>query len=110
MAFSVMLWGAEKLVPAEYWCPYGMFYYKTLVLVLIMPTNKSLFRKLNAESPGDLLQLPWGVLLGVDLDASLGSAEGDVDDSTLVGHQRRQRLDFIFTYIFTVSDTLWGKE
>ena len=23
MAFSVMLWGAEKLVPAEYWCPYG---------------------------------------------------------------------------------------
>ena len=19
-----MLWGAEKLVPAEYWCPYGM--------------------------------------------------------------------------------------
>ena len=24
MGFSVMLWGAEKLVPAEYWCPYGM--------------------------------------------------------------------------------------
>ena len=22
MGFSVMLWGAEKLVPAEYWCPY----------------------------------------------------------------------------------------
>ena len=21
MGFSVMLWGAEKLVPAEYWCP-----------------------------------------------------------------------------------------
>ena len=20
-----MLWGAEKLVPAEYWCPYGSF-------------------------------------------------------------------------------------
>ena len=25
MGFSVMLWGAEKLVPAEYWCPYGTF-------------------------------------------------------------------------------------
>ena len=25
MGFSVMLWGAEKLVPAEYWCPYGMY-------------------------------------------------------------------------------------
>ena len=23
MGFAVMLWGAEKLVPAEYWCPYG---------------------------------------------------------------------------------------
>ena len=23
MGFSVMLWGAEKLVPAEYWCCYG---------------------------------------------------------------------------------------
>ena len=23
MGFSEMLWGAEKLVPAEYWCPYG---------------------------------------------------------------------------------------
>ena len=24
MGFSVMLWGAEKLVPAEYWCPNGI--------------------------------------------------------------------------------------
>ena len=23
MGFSVMLWGAENLVPADYWCPYG---------------------------------------------------------------------------------------
>ena len=23
MGFSVILWGAENLVPAEYWCPYG---------------------------------------------------------------------------------------
>ena len=23
MGFSIMLWGAEKLVPVEYWCPYG---------------------------------------------------------------------------------------
>ena len=25
MGFSVMLWGAEKLVPVEYWYPYGTF-------------------------------------------------------------------------------------
>ena len=24
MGFSLMLWGAEKLVPAEYWCSYGI--------------------------------------------------------------------------------------
>ena len=23
MGLSVMIWGAEKMVPAEYWCPYG---------------------------------------------------------------------------------------
>ena len=23
MVFSVIFWGAKKLVPAEYWCPYG---------------------------------------------------------------------------------------
>ena len=23
MGFSIMLRGAEKLVPVEYWCPYG---------------------------------------------------------------------------------------
>ena len=23
MGFSIMFGGAEKLVPAEYWCPYG---------------------------------------------------------------------------------------
>ena len=27
MGFSEMFWGAEKLVPAEYWCPYGTFSY-----------------------------------------------------------------------------------
>ena len=26
-----MLWGAEKLVPAEYWCPYGTIYVQTTV-------------------------------------------------------------------------------
>ena len=36
MGFSVMLCGAEELVPAEYWCPYGMlfsFYWATLYRV-----------------------------------------------------------------------------
>ena len=28
MGFQVILWGAEKLVPAEYWCPYGTFVFE----------------------------------------------------------------------------------
>ena len=29
-----MLWGAEKLVPAEYWCPYGSPIYKHNIICL----------------------------------------------------------------------------
>ena len=30
MGLSVMLWGAEKLVPVEYWCPYGKPFQKLI--------------------------------------------------------------------------------
>ena len=26
-----MLWGAEKLVPAEYWCPYGISFWGAIM-------------------------------------------------------------------------------
>ena len=47
MGFSEMLWGAEKLVPAEYWCPYGVWILRnnissTVVGILITPTKLSL--------------------------------------------------------------------
>ena len=32
MGFSIALWGAEKLVPAEYWCPYGIVLYVTIIV------------------------------------------------------------------------------
>ena len=35
MGFSVMLWSAEKLVPVEYWCPYGMFIFLQLFYKII---------------------------------------------------------------------------
>ena len=37
MGFSVMLWDAEKLVPAEYWCPYGTdsLFYEWLFIIII---------------------------------------------------------------------------
>ena len=43
MGFSVMLWGAEKLVPAEYWCPYGtcnVIYIEGKVIAIVIETLK----------------------------------------------------------------------
>ena len=39
MGFSVMIWGAEKLVPAEYWCPYG-----TYIITCTNPTEFAVFK------------------------------------------------------------------
>ena len=39
MGFSVMLRGAKKLVPAEYWCPYGTY---VQIRELGLPTNFAL--------------------------------------------------------------------
>ena len=56
MGFSVMLWGAEKLVPAEYWCPYGSLQNSFILSkTALKPSVNSLFatiadlhvRKLN---------------------------------------------------------------
>ena len=38
MGFSVMLWGAEKLVPAEYWCPYG-----TLLSLIVIQIHTCIY-------------------------------------------------------------------
>ena len=35
MSFSVMLRGAEKLVPAEYWCLYGTCAYMNMNIFLL---------------------------------------------------------------------------
>ena len=34
-----MLWGAEKLVPAEYWCPYGTLLYWDFVISVFFITR-----------------------------------------------------------------------
>ena len=41
MGFSEMLWGAEKLVPAEYryWCPYGSSYIDLHVWYIQLPIH-----------------------------------------------------------------------
>ena len=57
------------------------------------------------KPPGDALQLVLAVLLGVDLDARLAAAEGDVHACALVGHQRGQRLHLVRAHVGGVADT-----
>jgi hypothetical protein len=66
--------------------------------------------KLLREPPGDAFQLGLTELPGVDGQAALGAAEGDVDDGALVGHQRGQRLNVVLGHAGGVSDsTLHGQ-
>ena len=54
MGFSVMLWGAEKLVPAEYWCPYGS-YISWQFLGVYKAVTGSMFRSFHENSLAWLL-------------------------------------------------------
>lgn len=57
--------------------------------------NEALLGQLKGEATRDLLQLMLRVLLGVDLQAGLGTAERHIDAGTLEGHQRGQGFDLI---------------
>ena len=65
---------------------------------------KNIYLDINAP-PGDALQLVLAVLLGVDLDARLAAAEGDVHACALVGHQRGQCLHLVRAHVGGVADT-----
>ena len=55
MGFSVMLWGAKKLVPAEYWCPYGT-HYKSHLSQLSIPLERMYTQKAVSSSVADTLK------------------------------------------------------
>ena len=65
MGFSVMLRGAEKLVPAEYWCPTGTYVLKEWYQKLIFRSsyidilNCALQHHLHIINPA-LAELPIG--------------------------------------------------
>lgn len=61
--------------------------------------NETLLGQLEGETTGDLLKLMFGILLGVDLQTSLGTAEGHIDAGALEGHQSRQSFDFITRHV-----------
>merc|ERR1719282_249127 len=68
-------------------------------------SKESFLGKFDGKPPCDPLQLILAVLLGVNLDTSLASSEGDIYTGALVGHQGRQGLDLISTDVGGVSDT-----
>ena len=49
MGFSVMLWGAKKLVPVEYWCPYGTLVNRSITLKLMLHRMQTLLCSSNLE-------------------------------------------------------------
>jgi hypothetical protein len=51
------------------------------------------------EAPGDSLERCRVVLSRIDAQAALGSTERNIDQGTLVGHQRRQRLGMILIHV-----------
>lgn len=58
-------------------------------------SNEVLLAELHGVAAGDALELGRGELLGVELDASLGTTEGNIDDGALVGHEGSQGLDLL---------------
>ena len=56
------------------------------------------------EAAGDPLELRLRVVLGVDPDAALGAAEGDIEQCALVGHERGERLYLGQRHMVAVAD------
>merc|ERR1719430_2645814 len=65
-------------------------------------SQEALLGELNGEPPGDLFKLILAVQLGVNLDASLATAEGDINTSALVG---QQSLNLVSAHVHGVTDT-----
>lgn len=71
-------------------------------------SDEVLLAELHGVATGDLLQLGGSELLGVELDTSLGTTEGNVDDSALEGHEGSQGLDLLEIDLIGETDTTLG--
>ena len=64
---------------------------------------------LGRVAAGQALELAQRELLGIDDDAALGAAVGDVDDRALPGHPHRQGLDLVEGHALVVADAALGR-
>jgi ketol-acid reductoisomerase len=71
--------------------------------------DKILPHQLEGVAPGDPLQLPHRELRGVDLDATLGAAEGHVHDGALVAHERGEGHHLFRVHIRGEPDAALGR-
>jgi len=71
-------------------------------------TDEVLFIKFEGEAAGDALELALRVLVGRNLDPSLGTAKRHIDDRALVRHERGQRHHLVFIHHFRVSNAALG--
>jgi len=73
-------------------------------------SNEALLGQLHSVSPGDSLDLVLGVLLGVNLDTTLGTAEGNVSDGELESHQGGESHNFLQINIVGISSATLNGE
>lgn len=58
-------------------------------------SNKTLFGEFHGVSSGDLFDFTLRVLLGINLDSTFGTTEGNVSDSKFESHERCKSHNFL---------------
>ena len=66
-------------------------------------TDKTLLCQLKSISTSDFLDFTLGVFLGVNLDTTFGTAERNISDCELEGHQGGERHDFLKVDVFVIT-------
>jgi hypothetical protein len=65
--------------------------------------NETLFGELHSVSTSNLFDFTLGVLLGVNLNATFSTTEGNICDGELEGHQRSERHDFLQVHVGRIT-------
>jgi hypothetical protein len=58
-------------------------------------SNEAFLDKLHGVATSDAFKLSLAQCAGIDLDTSLGTAEGDISDGQLEGHKRCEGFSFL---------------
>ena len=73
-------------------------------------TDEALLDELHSVLTGDSLDLMLGVLARINLDTTLGTAEGYVSNGELEGHQGREGLNFLQINVLRVTSATLDRQ